>query len=211
MQERVWNNSRSGLFSGAMPQAKTAVCGGMVMDLDSGILLFIQEFIRNPVLTPFFRFITSLGNAGAIWIVISVILLIPGRTRKVGCMCICAMLFSLLINNIILKNLVQRVRPYEMVSGLTRLIAEQADYSFPSGHTGCSFAAACILYRKLPRKYGITAMALAVLISFSRLYLGVHYPSDVLFGMISGIIFSYGAEILIDYFAKKLIIIRRVN
>lgn len=105
-----------------------------------------------------------------------------------------ALLGTLIINNIILKNLVARTRPYEVIEGLTYLVKKPTDLSFPSGHAGCAFAAACIMFRRLPRKYGVPALILAILISFSRLYVGVHYPSDVLFGVISGISISYAAE-----------------
>ena len=88
----------------------------------------------------------------------------------------------------ILKNLVARTRPYEMVEGLVPLIGRPRDYSFPSGHTGSSFASAWVLFRKLPAGYGISALVLAGLIGISRLYVGVHYPTDVLFGVLGGIV-----------------------
>lgn len=167
------------------------------MNLDSNILLFIQDVIRNPILTPFFVFITKLGNAGMIWIVFSLILLIPRKTRKIGIMGFCALLLTLIINNVIIKNLVGRIRPYEVIDGLIPLIPKPMEYSFPSGHSASSFAAASVFYRTLPKKYGIPAVILAFLISFSRLYVGVHYPSDVLFGIISGTMLSFVAEALV--------------
>lgn len=170
-----------------------------IMNMDSGILMFIQEFIRNPILTPVFMFITRLGDRGMIWILLSVILLIPKKTRKIGCMGLLALLGSLVVNNIILKNLIARPRPFDVIEGLVPLISRPVDYSFPSGHTGSSFAAACVFYRNLPGRYGIPTIILAVLMGLSRLYLGVHYPSDVLFGMISGIVISYMVEkVVID-------------
>ena len=69
-----------------------------------------------------------------------------------------------------------------MIDGLKLLIEKQSDYSFPSGHTGSSFASAIVLWKELPRKYGVMALIVAVLIAYSRLYVGVHYPSDVLAG-----------------------------
>lgn len=175
-----------------------------LINLDGNILQFVQDVIRNPILTPFFRAVTRLGDNGMVWIVISILLLIPKKTRKIGCMSICALFLSLLINNMILKNLVARTRPYEVLTGLELLIDKAVDYSFPSGHTGSSFASACVLYRKLPKKFGIPALILASLIAFSRIYLGVHYPSDVLFGMLSGIGISYLAELMVNYFCGKL-------
>lgn len=159
-----------------------------ILNIDGNILLFIQENIRLPILTPLIIAITTLGNGGIIWIICSLALLVPKKTRKVGLMSILALLVSLLINNMILKNLVARTRPYDMVEGLVPLIGKPRDYSFPSGHTGSSFASAWVLYRKLPGKFGIPALVLAGLIGISRLYVGVHYPTDVLFGVVGGIV-----------------------
>ncbi len=172
----------------------------MLLNLDGNILLWIQDYLRNDFLTPIMIFITSLGNAGIIWILITVLLLFSKKTRKVGILSACALLGSLLINNMILKNLVARVRPYEVVNGLHLLIEKQVDWSFPSGHTGSSFASAVVLYRNLPRKYGVLALILAALIAFSRLYVGVHYPTDVLVAVITGSVIG----IIVDKIGKKL-------
>lgn len=158
-----------------------------LLNMDKRVLLWIQDELRISVLNPFFIFITNLGNAGAIWIVISVLLLIPKKTRKAGVLSIMALIGSVLVNNLILKNLVGRTRPYEILTNLQLLVNTANDFSFPSGHTGSSFAAACILYKELSKKYGIPAMILASLIGFSRLYVGIHYPSDVLAGAVIGI------------------------
>lgn len=172
-------------------------------ELDGGILLWIQEYLRNPVLTPILKVITTLGNGGAIWILLTLLILMLPKTRKVGCMMTVALLGTLLINNILVKNLVARVRPYEVIEGLTYIVRRPKEFSFPSGHAGSSFAAACIMLRRLPRRYGIPAFVLAVLIALSRLYVGVHYPSDVLFGMISGILISYAAEAVAEWIWKR--------
>lgn len=155
--------------------------------MEADILLFLQNAVRNPVLTPVFTMITVLGNGGVLWVLVSLLLLVPRKTRKTGFTAILALLVSLLVNNIVLKNLVGRVRPYEVVEGLVPLIGRPRDFSFPSGHTGSSFAAAWVFYRNFPRRYGIPALVVAGLIGLSRLYLGVHYPTDVLFGVVSGI------------------------
>ncbi len=157
-------------------------------------MIFIQEALRNAVLTPILTLITTLGNSGLIWIIVTLFLLIPKKTRRVGWMSAFALLFSLLINNIALKNLVARVRPYYVVEGLVPIIRLPSEFSFPSGHAGSSFASAWVLFRNLPKKYGIPALVLAVLISFSRLYVGVHYPSDVLAGIFTGILCGYLGE-----------------
>ncbi len=158
-----------------------------LIGIDSGILLFIQENIRIPMLTPVVTFITSLGNAGIIWVAISLLLLLIPKYRKVGCASFLALFASLLVNNLLLKNLVARARPYEVIEGLRLIVPKQMDASFPSGHAGSSFASACVLYRSLPKKAGIPALVLATLISLSRLYVGVHYPSDVVAGVVIGI------------------------
>ncbi len=165
-----------------------------LIHLDSGILLCIQEHMRVPALTPFVILITSLGNAGMIWVLVSLLLFISKKTRKAGCISILALLGSLVINNLLLKNLVHRTRPYELVQGLVPLVEKPIDFSFPSGHAGSSFASACSLYRHLPRPAGILLLVLAVLVSLSRLYAGVHYPSDVLARMINGVWISFLAE-----------------
>lgn len=177
---------------------------GTLVNAEKFILLLIQEMIRNPILTPFFRVVTKLGDGGMIWILIAVILLIFKKTRKIGCMMILSLFGSLVINNLLLKNIVERARPYEMIQDLLPLIAKPTDYAFPSGHTASSFAAAGILYRKLPKRFGIPALILATLIGFSRLYLGVHYPSDVLCGIISGVGISFAAEITVNQVFERL-------
>lgn len=174
-----------------------------LINFDGQILVFIQEHIRNGILTPFFKFITSTGDKGLIWILLALILLIPKKTRKVGIMCLVALVGSLLINNVIIKNLVQRTRPYEVVDGLKCLIGIQKDFSFPSGHTGSSFAAAVVMYKELPKKFGIPAVIYAGLIAFSRLYVGVHYPSDVLFAIITGCFIALGSIYIVDRLFSK--------
>ncbi len=174
-----------------------------LLNIDGGILLFLQEAVRNPVLNPIMVLITSLGNAGIIWILLTIALLIPEKTRKIGCMIACALLASLLFNNILLKNMVARVRPYNAMEALVPIVKKPSEFSFPSGHAGSSFAAACVLYRKLPKKQGVWALILAALISFSRLYVGVHYPTDILAGAVVGIVCSYIGEWVVTL-AEKL-------
>ena len=158
-----------------------------ILELEREILLFFQDMVRNPVLNPVLILITTLGNGAIIWVLLSLGLMIPDKTRRAGMTSLLALVVSLLINNVLLKNLVGRVRPYDLLEGLTPLIGRQWDPSFPSGHTGSSFAAAWVLYRELPKRFGVPALILAGLIGLSRLYVGGHYPTDVLFGVISGI------------------------
>ena len=154
-------------------------------------LLWIQESVRCDVLDGFFVFITHLGDAGFIWIVTSVVCLFFKKTRKAGVVSLIALVCSLLVNNVFLKNVVARTRPYDAMTSLICIIEAQSDYSFPSGHSAASFAAGVSFFRFLPKAYGIPAIVLAVLIAFSRLYVGIHYPTDVIAGVISGILMSF--------------------
>lgn len=159
----------------------------MITTIDAEILLFIQEHLRNTVCDIFFKGITHLGDAGIFWILLTVVLLCFRRTRKAGIFSACALIGSLAVNNMLLKNLIGRVRPYEVVDGLRCIVSLPHDSSFPSGHTGASFSSAVALFPHLPRRYGVLCLVLASLIAFSRLYVGVHYPTDVLAGLITGI------------------------
>ena len=142
-----------------------------ITGIDVSILLFIQEHVRMDVMNPFWKGITALANAGLFWIILGIILLIPKKTRKVGWMALLSLALGALITNVTLKNLVARIRPYDLVNTIVPLIARPTDYSFPSGHTCASFASAAIYYR----------------IAFSRMYVGVHYPTDVLGGILIGL------------------------
>ena len=154
--------------------------------IDGQLLINIQTFCIHDVLTPIVVFMTHLGDMGFIWIVLSIILLIPKKTRRTGLLALIALVITFLIGNVVLKNWIARPRPYEVFEDVRRLIEAQSDYSFPSGHTSASFAVGVVYCRTLPIGYGILAMILAVSISLSRLYVGVHYPSDVLGGALLG-------------------------
>lgn len=163
-----------------------------LLQLDGNFLLWIQDNFRQDFMDGFWIFITSLGNAGWFWIALSILLVIFPTTRKAGITALLSLLLCALITNVCLKNLVARPRPYTQLPDLTLLIAKPADWSFPSGHTTASLAAAYCYYRMLPKKlYGILALILAALIAFSRLYVGAHYPSDILGGLIVGIFGSW--------------------
>jgi Membrane-associated phospholipid phosphatase len=163
----------------------------LISNLDGNILLFIQQYIRQPILTPLFKLLTYAGNSGLIWIIISISLLFFKKTRPVGLAALLTLVVSFIINNEILKNVIARQRPYTQLSQLNILIPKPSGFSFPSGHAANSFAAAGAFYYNGNKKWGIAALILAGFIGVSRLYLGVHYPSDVLFGALSGMLISY--------------------
>ena len=159
----------------------------------------VQEHMRMDFLNPFWSWISALGNGGCIWIITAILLLISKKKRKVGFMCLYALLFSHLLNIMILKKLFMRARPYEIIDQMIVLIPSPRGMSFPSGHTATAFACAWTMWKQLPKKIGGLAMILASLIGFSRLYLGVHYPTDVIAGVLIGMI----ASIVVDMGSKQ--------
>ena len=162
-----------------MPQA--------IQNVDEAVLLWIQETVRLGWLDPVVKVFTTLGNAGILWIVLAVAMLFWRPTRKAGVLAGCALLFSLLFTNLGLKLLLTRPRPYTVVEGLIPLLTSGDPNSFPSGHTSAAFAAGLVWARTLPKAWmRRTAVIQAVLMGLSRLYVGVHYPSDVVSGAVVG-------------------------
>ena len=159
-----------------------------VFELD--ILDKIEDIYESKVMDVIMKGITHLGDAGIIWIIITLCLLISKQYRKLGILCAIGLILGLVIGNGIVKNLVSRERPFELADSIDRVfpikIEKPTDRSFPSGHTQASFIVATILMMA-KRKFGIPALILAFLIGFSRLYLKVHFPTDVLGGMLMGI------------------------
>lgn len=165
------------------------------MEIEICILDWIQS-IRTPVGDMVMPFITRIGNIGAVWILLAVVLLIIPKTRKSGAVLAAALCVDVVLCNGILKNLFGRIRPCDVNTSVQLLIMRPDDFSFPSGHTAASFAAVTALMMAGEQKLWKPALALAVLIAFSRLYLYVHYPTDILGGMIVG-----GAAGIIGYLA----------
>lgn len=156
---------------------------------EAGILVWIQDHVRVPALNGIVSFISHLGDAGIFWIIVTVLLLIFKKTRKIGICCTLSILVTLILVNGCLKPLIARVRPYdlpEMVDRLSILVKAEHDYSFPSGHSSNSLACAVVLFRLDRKRFGIPALILALMIALSRLYVGVHYPTDVIVGIICG-------------------------
>ena len=157
-----------------------------LLKMDGEILLFIQDHIRQEWMDWFWKAVTHLGDGGVFWILLGIILLFSKKTRPAGVAALLALLVGALITNVCLKNFVARIRPYEVVEGLRLMIERQRDYSFPSGHTAASFASVTALYLAGEKKLWKPALALAILIAFSRIYLYVHYPTDIFGGVIFG-------------------------
>ncbi|HEY8364332.1 MAG TPA: phosphatase PAP2 family protein [Haloplasmataceae bacterium] len=173
----------------------------MIRELDYQILDFIQEFLRSDHMDKIMVFFTKLGDYGIIWIIICAILLISPKTRYIGFIGLVSLLFSLIINDYILKNIFDRTRPYVGID-IDLLIPKLESSSFPSGHTSSSFAAALVFNKYFRKPYSYLALLLAAIIAFSRLYLYVHFPTDVLFGIVSGFLCSLLAIILFDQYKR---------
>lgn len=163
----------------------------MLLGIDGDILLWIQENLRSDVMTPIWKFITDLGKLGILWILISLVLMFIPKTRRIGMMSGLALVLSVLFTNCVIKNIVARPRPFDQIEGLICLVKKPRDYSFPSGHTSASFAAGVVFLKWMKKRYGVPLFGIALLIAFSRLYLGVHYPSDVLGGAIIGTLIAF--------------------
>ena len=156
------------------------------MSLDWSILQAIHTWMSCPVLDFLMPKITALGNSGAIWLLAAGGLLCTKKYRKQGILLLGGLLAGALLGNVVLKHLFARPRPCWLDPNITLLIPMPQDFSFPSGHTLASATGATIL-TGIDRRFGIAAIPLAVLIAFSRLYLYVHFPSDVLAGAVLGV------------------------
>ncbi len=162
--------------------------------MEGAFLLWVQETVRQPWLNPLVEWYTCLGNAGLLWIILSLGLLCFPKTRRAGWLALLAMVLGLLCTNVVLKHLVGRVRPWIDVAGLIPLVNEPDPNSFPSGHTCAAFAAGLIWARALPQRWMRgTAVLMAVCMGLSRLYVGVHYPTDVLAGAAVGALCAWAA------------------
>lgn len=157
----------------------------MIQAADSAVLLLIQDYIRCDLLDPLMLFCSYIGNGGMVWILTGLALLIHPRTRKGGLLVLISLLAGYLINNLLIKNLVCRPRPYTRLPELISLLGEVSEWSFPSGHTCSSFAAATAMALAFGKR-GAWAYLPAALIALSRIYVGVHYPTDILAGALVG-------------------------
>lgn len=169
----------------------------IISNLDINILNFIRDNLSNPVMDKLMVVITSLGDKGLIWIVMALILLAVKKYRKIGIILLISLLMTSLLGEGIVKNIVQRPRAFITYPDISIIINQPTSFSFPSGHTASSFAAAVVLGHYF-KKWSFLFYFLATLIAFSRLYLFVHYPSDIIVGIILGSICSLLTIKLLD-------------
>lgn len=170
--------------------------------MEIAVLDWIQN-IRTPVGDMIVPLISSLGDAGKVWILMTIIFLLHPKTRRNGVILAVALCVDLVLCNGILKNLFGRVRPFYVNTSVQLLIPGPGEFSFPSGHTAASFTAVAALYFAGERKHLWSVFVLALLIAFTRLYLYVHYPTDILGGVIAGIAAGYIGNRIVSRFWKR--------
>lgn len=173
-----------------------------LLKYEFAILDFIQSDMTSPVMDKIMTVFTYLGSGGFIWIILSIILISFPKSRKNGIIMAISLLGCLIVGNIIMKPLFGRIRPCDVNHAVELLIKRPVDASFPSGHAMSSFAGAmCIMFYSV--KYGIPAIITALVISFSRLYLYVHYPSDVIAGALIGILIAFVSKRIVETYLRK--------
>lgn len=175
----------------------------MMTKIDLSVMVFVQEHLRTNIGNAIIKFITHLGDDGILWIALGVGLLLFRKTRKIGWCVLVSLLINLLITNVTLKNLIARPRPFHASEIIQPLICRPSSFSFPSGHTSGSLTAALAFQKYVPKKYGVPAVVLASLIAVSRIYVGVHYPTDVLGGIAVALISSFLGCKLVELVVKK--------
>ena len=160
--------------------------------------LYALQEIHNPILDKIMLGITAFGEGGIFWIAIGVVCLMFKNQRKMGLQLLLSMLGTFILGNLIIKNLVARPRPCDIDAAVTLLLSRPHGHSFPSGHTINSMVAAVALFLN-NKKIGIPAIILATLIGFSRMYLFVHFPTDVIAGIVIAVLVAIG----VDYGFRK--------
>jgi undecaprenyl-diphosphatase len=158
-----------------------------IQNLDERLLRWIGDTLRVPILNDAVCYYTHLGDAGLLFIALAVLMLCFAKTRRAGGTALAAMALGMVVTNMTIKPLISRDRPWVVMEGFETLARSADQNSFPSGHTCAAFAFAIAVCTVLPWRWAkITAVLVAVLMGFSRLYVGVHFPSDVLAGAVIG-------------------------
>lgn len=171
--------------------------GTLLYRFDKYILEFIRNNFSGGINDKIFASITVLGNAGIFWIAVSAVLIIKPETRKVGLSALLAIIIGFILGNLLIKTSVERLRPYQLDETIRLIIKAPSEYSFPSGHTLCSFGCATAIFINR-KKLGAAMLVIASLIAFSRLYLYVHYPTDVVGGILLGILTANLADYIVN-------------
>jgi undecaprenyl-diphosphatase len=173
-----------------------------ILTWDTNILLFIQAF-QADWLTELCRFASFLGGKGCFWVILSIFLLCRRSTRRMGYTLAAALIIEAVLTNGILKPLIARPRPYQAIPGFDPLSHNADGMSFPSGHTGSAFAAWFALRPQISYEKSLALFLFSSLIAFSRLYLGVHYPTDIIGGIAIGYLSSWLATLFLQYVLSR--------
>lgn len=178
----------------------------MIYSFDKAVFLWIEDHLWCSALDVVFKIITQIGDAGIVWIVLAVVLLFFKKTRKAGATLGAALLIMMLCNDMFLKDIIARPRPYNYAPwagwfNYPDIVPKLDSFSFPSGHTASSITAATVLLHAFKKK-GIPALVLALLISFSRIYVHVHYCTDVLAGAAVGVLYGIVGILLVNFVWK---------
>lgn len=179
----------------------------VITELDLRFNLLVQENFRKDTLTAFMKFFTRLNNYGIMAIGAVVLFLLFQKYREVGAVMGLSLLIQVVLNNLILKNVIARPRPYEVSDAVILLIEKARDYSFPSGHTGSVFAVTFVIWFLLRKELPIAAflaVTVSALMGFSRIYVGIHYPSDVLGGVLLGLFSAVITIRLVERYDERL-------
>ena len=184
-----------------------------IQNIDISVIEKIYRFQHNlnsELFNKIMIFFTILGDNGIIWIAIALILFLKRKYRKIGLFSIISLIICALAVNVILKPLIHRPRPFSELADITLLIKAPKDYSFPSGHTAASFVMVYIFFRHI-KKYFIPVLITGILIAFSRMYLSVHYPSDILAGLMIGIFSGLAGEKAVNRFTQKRLTDKKIS
>lgn len=174
----------------------------IISSIDNYVVYFFQS-LQNPIMDKILAVITTLGELGIIWIIISLILIFTKKYRKAGITALVAIIIGGLFSEVILKNLIKRPRPFLVLENINMAIKHPKTYSFPSGHTTSSIAAMLGIYKNVDCKYiKISVVVIALLMIISRLYFGVHYITDILGGLVLGVISYFLAVKAIQKWGK---------
>ena len=174
-----------------------------ILNFDINMLNSIQETMRNPFLDKASVILSHVTTYGILWIVLGIILILFKKTRVTGITLILSLAFVFLTGDLLLKHVVQRPRPFTVNPAITLLIKAPSGASFPSTHSAMAAAVTTVFLMRKHVALGVTALILTVCIAFSRLYLYVHYPTDVLCGLLLGVIGGVLMVFLVKKFAKK--------
>ena len=182
------------------------------LDFDKSVFQWVEQFFDYGIaglLTPFLKFFTVLGDNGYLWIAIALVLLCFKKTRKIGATVAVALGVMMVCNNFVLKNLFARPRPYNLEEWkdwfvYPEMVPRLSSYSFPSGHSSSAFAAATALCVSKKAYVIIPAYLVAAIIAFSRIWVHVHYPTDVLFGAAIGVVYGLIGIVLCNWIVNLI-------